>query len=113
MAGEDLGRRAQAPVAVEAGLGRMGIHRNVIHPRFGNFVLLGTVVIDARSTAATTARCRSTGAWPSSAERPPRRVAPAGRFRLDIDPGLRIEPQPLLALQPGRDVPARLVPVGS
>ena len=35
------------PVAVAAGLGRMGIHRNVIHPRFGNFVILGTVVIDA------------------------------------------------------------------
>ncbi len=35
------------PVAVAAGLGRMGIHRNVIHPRFGNFVLLGTVVTDA------------------------------------------------------------------
>jgi NAD-dependent dihydropyrimidine dehydrogenase PreA subunit len=25
----------------------MGVHRNVIHPRFGNFVLLGTVVVDA------------------------------------------------------------------
>jgi NAD-dependent dihydropyrimidine dehydrogenase PreA subunit len=35
------------PVAVAAGLGRMGIHRNVIHPKFGNFVLLGTVVVDA------------------------------------------------------------------
>lgn len=35
------------PVAVAAGLGQMGIHRNVIHPRFGSFVLLGTVVIDA------------------------------------------------------------------
>src|SRR5579863_5641487 len=35
------------PVAVAAGLGRMGIHRNVIHPTFGNFILLGTVVIDA------------------------------------------------------------------
>ena len=34
-------------VAVAAGLGRMGIHRNVIHPRFGSFVLLGTVFIDA------------------------------------------------------------------
>jgi cytochrome P450 len=34
----------------------------------------------------------------------------AQRFRLDIDPGLRIEPQPLLTLQPGRAVPARLVP---
>jgi NAD-dependent dihydropyrimidine dehydrogenase PreA subunit len=35
------------PVAVAAGLGRMGIHRNVIHPRFGNFILLGTVVTEA------------------------------------------------------------------
>jgi NAD-dependent dihydropyrimidine dehydrogenase PreA subunit len=34
------------PIAVAAGLGKMGIHRNVIHPRFGNFVLLGTVVTD-------------------------------------------------------------------
>ena len=34
------------PVAVAAGLGRMGIHRNVIHPKFGNFILLGTVVTD-------------------------------------------------------------------
>src|SRR5262245_5641377 len=33
------------PVAVEAGLGHMGIHRNLIHPRFGNFVLLGTVLM--------------------------------------------------------------------
>ncbi len=31
------------PVAVAAGLGHMGIHRNVIHPKFGNFILLGTV----------------------------------------------------------------------
>jgi ferredoxin len=35
------------PVAVAAGLGKMGIHRNVIHPIFGNFILLGTVIIDA------------------------------------------------------------------
>lgn len=34
------------PVAVEAGMGRMGIHRNVIHPRFGNFLLLATLVVD-------------------------------------------------------------------
>ncbi len=34
------------PVAVAAGLGQMGIHRNVIHPRFGNFILLGTVLTD-------------------------------------------------------------------
>jgi epoxyqueuosine reductase QueG len=34
------------PVAVAAGLGRMGVHRNVIHPKFGNFILLGTVATD-------------------------------------------------------------------
>ena len=34
------------PIAVAAGLGRMGIHRNVIHPKFGNFILLGTIVTD-------------------------------------------------------------------
>ncbi len=39
------------PVAVAAGLGRMGIHRNVIHPQFGSFILLGTVVMDAAVTA--------------------------------------------------------------
>jgi ferredoxin-NADP reductase/Fe-S-cluster-containing hydrogenase component 2 len=38
------------PVAVEAGLGHMGIHRNLIHPKFGNFVLLGTVLIDREAT---------------------------------------------------------------
>jgi ferredoxin len=38
---------AHKPVAIEAGLGHMGINRNVIHPRFGNFVLLDTLVIDA------------------------------------------------------------------
>ncbi len=37
---------AHKPIAVAAGLGHMGIHRNVIHPTFGNFILLGTVVID-------------------------------------------------------------------
>jgi NAD-dependent dihydropyrimidine dehydrogenase PreA subunit len=35
------------PVAVAAGLGQMGIHRNVIHPKFGNFILLGTILVDA------------------------------------------------------------------
>jgi len=39
------------PVAVAAGLGRMGIHRNVIHPVFGNFILLGTVIIDRAVTS--------------------------------------------------------------
>jgi Fe-S-cluster-containing hydrogenase component 2 len=38
------------PVAVAAGLGHMGIHRNVIHPKFGNFILLGTVLIDSQVT---------------------------------------------------------------
>jgi Fe-S-cluster-containing hydrogenase component 2 len=40
------------PVAVAAGLGHMGIHRNVIHPRFGNFILLGTVLMEAEVTAS-------------------------------------------------------------
>ena len=35
------------PVAVAAGLGKMGIHRNVIHEKFGNFILLGTILLDA------------------------------------------------------------------
>jgi Fe-S-cluster-containing hydrogenase component 2 len=39
------------PVAVAAGLGHMGIHRNVIHPKFGNFILLGTILMDAEVTA--------------------------------------------------------------
>jgi len=38
-------------VAVAAGLGHMGIHRNVIHPKFGNFILLGTVLVDAKISA--------------------------------------------------------------
>jgi ferredoxin len=38
---------AHKPIAVQAGLGHMGIHRNVIHPKFGNFVLLETILIDA------------------------------------------------------------------
>jgi Fe-S-cluster-containing hydrogenase component 2 len=28
-------------------MGAMGIHRNVIHPRFGNFILLATLLVDA------------------------------------------------------------------
>jgi epoxyqueuosine reductase QueG len=41
------------PVAVAAGLGHMGIHRNVIHPKFGNFIALGTVLVDAEITEYT------------------------------------------------------------
>ncbi len=37
-------------IAVAAGLGQMGIHRNVIHPKFDNFILLGTVLIEAEIT---------------------------------------------------------------
>lgn len=37
------------PVAVAAGLGQMGIHRNVIHPKFGSFILLGTILIEAEA----------------------------------------------------------------
>jgi epoxyqueuosine reductase len=36
--------------AVAAGLGQLGVHRNVIHPRFGNFIVLGTILTDARVT---------------------------------------------------------------
>jgi Fe-S-cluster-containing hydrogenase component 2 len=39
------------PVAVAAGLGHMGLHRNVIHPKFGNFILLGAVLMEAEVTA--------------------------------------------------------------
>ncbi len=35
------------PVAVAAGLGMMGIHRNVIHQKFGNFILLGTILVES------------------------------------------------------------------
>jgi ferredoxin len=34
-------------VAVAAGLGTMGLHRCVIHPKFGNYILLGTVLLAA------------------------------------------------------------------
>src|SRR6184192_1698366 len=42
---------AHKPIAVAAGLGHMGIHRNVIHPRFGNFILLGTILVGAEISA--------------------------------------------------------------
>jgi Fe-S-cluster-containing hydrogenase component 2 len=41
------------PVAVAAGLGQMGIHRNVIHPKFGNFILLGTILLAAEVDSDT------------------------------------------------------------
>jgi ferredoxin len=39
-------------VAEAAQLGTMGLHRNLIHPRFGSFVLLGTVLTDAEPNQA-------------------------------------------------------------
>jgi Fe-S-cluster-containing hydrogenase component 2 len=39
------------PVAIAAGLGHMGVHRNVIHPKFGNFITLGTVLLEADVSA--------------------------------------------------------------
>ena len=41
------------PIAQAAGLGVMGIHRNVIHPKFGNFILLGTVLVAAEVSVAS------------------------------------------------------------
>jgi ferredoxin len=35
------------PIAVEAGMGHMGVNRNVIHPKLGNFILIDVVLIDA------------------------------------------------------------------
>lgn len=42
---------AHKPIAVAGGLGHMGIHRSVIHPIFGSFILLGTVLIGAEVDA--------------------------------------------------------------
>src|SRR5213596_1734057 len=44
---------AHKPIAVAAGLGHMGIHRNVIHPRFGNFILLGTILVGAEISTSS------------------------------------------------------------
>ncbi len=39
------------PIAVAAGLGQLGHNRNLLHPRFGNFILLDTILIDRETTA--------------------------------------------------------------
>lgn len=49
--GEAPWQIAHKVVAVEAGMGHMGVHRNVIHPRFGNFVLLETLLVDSPLSA--------------------------------------------------------------
>ncbi|MBI1262545.1 MAG: 4Fe-4S ferredoxin [Rhizobiales bacterium] len=33
------------PIAEAAGMGKMGLHRSVIHPKFGSFILLDTVLV--------------------------------------------------------------------
>ena len=33
------------PIAEAAGLGKMGFHRNLIHPKFGNFIVLDTILV--------------------------------------------------------------------
>lgn len=38
------------PIAIAAGLGHMGLNRLVLHPKFGAFILLGTVLVDAELT---------------------------------------------------------------
>ncbi len=42
-------------VAEAAGMGKMGIHRSLIHPRFGSFVLLGTVIVGTEVDTASQA----------------------------------------------------------
>src|SRR5438874_3616122 len=70
------------PVAVAAGLGHMGIHRNVIHPKFGNFILLGTVLIAAEATAydqpISYNQCLE--CKPCAASCPVGAISPDGRF---------------------------------
>lgn len=39
------------PIAVAAGLGHLGNNRNLLHPRFGNFILLDTVLVDRETSA--------------------------------------------------------------
>jgi epoxyqueuosine reductase QueG len=43
------------PVAVAAGLGQMGIHRNVIHPKLGSFILLGTLLVEVTAHSSPVA----------------------------------------------------------
>jgi ferredoxin len=39
------------PIAVASGLGAMGHHRLVIHPKFGSFIVLGTILLEGEATA--------------------------------------------------------------
>lgn len=53
MPGEIAWFVSHKPIAEAAGLGKMGIHRNVIHPKFGNFILLGTLLTEAEIVTDT------------------------------------------------------------
>lgn len=39
------------PIAEMAGLGKMGLHRSVIHPRFGSHIMIGTILMDRELTS--------------------------------------------------------------
>jgi hypothetical protein len=39
------------PIAVAAGMGQLGLNRMVLHPRFGNFIVLDTILVDRDATA--------------------------------------------------------------
>ena len=70
---------AHKPVAVAAGLGVMGIHRNVIHPKFGNFILLGTVLVGANDQQLRRSRWTIHRAWNASCASRRARSAPSRR----------------------------------
>ena len=77
---------AHKPVAVAAGLGQMGIHRNVIHPKFGNFILLGTVLVDAEISEEASRLDFATPASKVPESSTPWRPAPLPRCRSDRRP---------------------------
>ena len=58
------------PIAVAAGLGQIGIHRNVIHPKFGNFILLGTILLAAEVTIGRATPGAATSAPQSEGDTP-------------------------------------------
>ena len=70
---------AHKPVAVAAGLGVMGIHRNVIHPKFGNFILLATDPGRQPRSPATANRWTTRRAWNASCAWRRARSAPSSK----------------------------------
>ncbi|VAX24891.1 Iron-sulfur cluster-binding protein [hydrothermal vent metagenome] len=42
---------SQKPVAVEAGLGKMGLHRSVLHPKYGVHIYLAVIMLEKEATA--------------------------------------------------------------